>query len=521
MFTVTPKLKSYMVETHGVAADATDEVVNKAIADLLLEGKLDVAKVKELTKADAEDAQVKVKSIIADELKSFKDDMKSFYTEMKGEKAEKVEKTTENLGEKLYESNIANSGDVRVKSVAEQFNRTRSAATWDKSHDQYSAKNFGGQYVGTNVNGLPYNVEMPSEFDKAIAGAWFRRAVFGKTKGTSNYRHAELDRKLIEYAAHECKFVGSIGGKEYEGDEKLSSLHVKAILDDSTSGGLEIVPIEFDSNLILTPLLHGELFPFVNVINVSRRRIEAGIVNNPTLLWGTNEGTAISLFDTDGFISAFDNNIHVISGAMELGEDFLDDSPTTIGGVIFAKYGEQFKKELDNVIANGDGTTQPEGIFNKSGVATVTPAGGAGTAPQINDYEGLMFGVDYPFLQEAGMPPNSRAVFIGSYTSYQRARGIAVGSGDARRVFGMDEHSHNLFGFRYKINGDAGNAKIAFACLNRYRMYRRAGMEMNVVTGNTDWQLARENKIGIVVRGRFGGALELAAAAAKITAAQA
>lgn len=521
MFTVTPKLKQYMVENHGVANDATDEVVNKTIADLLLEGKLDIAKVKELTKADADAATKKVSEIVDEKLGK----LDKYFSDLDA-KLEGLAKTHGNTEskeakeavEKAYESGAAN---VRVKSIAESFNRTRSNATWDKSHDQYSAKHYGGQYVGTNVTGLPYNVEMPSEFDKAIAGAWFRRAVLGKTKGAMSHRYSELDRKLIEYAANECKFIGLIDGKEYEGNEQLSGLHIKAILDDSTSGGLEIVPIEFDSNLILTPLLHGELFPFVNVINVSRRRIEAGIVNNPTLLWGTNEGTAIGLFDTDSFISAFDNNIHVISGAMELGEDFLDDSPTNIGTVIGQKYGEQFKKELDNVIANGNGTSQPEGIFNKSGVATVTPAGGAGTAPQINDYEGLMFGVDYPFLQEAGMPPNSRAVFIGSYTSYQRARGIAVGSGDARRVFGMDEHSHNLFGFRYAINGDAGNAKIAFACLNRYRMYRRSGMEMNVVTGNTDWQLARENKIGIVVRGRFGGALELAAAAAKITAAQA
>jgi HK97 family phage major capsid protein len=527
MFTVTPKLKSYMVETHGVAADATDEVVNKAIADLLLEGKLDVAKVKELTKADAEDAQVKVKSIIADELKSFKDEMKSFFTEMKGEKEEKIEKTTENLGEKLYESNIAKEGKegtVRVKSAVERYDDTRTAATWDKSVNPYLAKNYGGQPVASHIDGLPYSVDMPTNRMKAIAGAVFKKKALDAMKAAGQYipeqyKMSQHDNDLLTYAAHECKWVGDFKGFTYDG-ENLSELHRKAILDDSTSGGLEAVPIEFDALAILTPLLHSQLFPLVNIINVTRRRIEAAKIGNPTLTWGIADGTAIGLFNTDAFISAFDNNIHPITGAIEMGEDFLADSPLNIGAIVVRNYGEAFKQEMDNVIATGDGVTQPEGWFTTSGVTSVTPTS-AGNAPTVSDYEGLMFGVSLAYRQEAGLGRGSRAVFLGNETSYSRARGIPVdSSADARRIFGMDEESYILLEHRYAVNATLTNPQYGFFCMNRYRMYRRQGLEVKFVTSNTDWQLARENKTGLVVRARFGGAPEQSAAGAKIVTGQ-
>jgi hypothetical protein len=67
----------------------------------------------------------------------------------------------------------------------------------------------------------------------------------------------EHDRDLVMYAIHEKEWSGILHG---EGDEdpaaikvyrrKLSDFEVKALLDDSTSGGIEIAPIEFDDALV-------------------------------------------------------------------------------------------------------------------------------------------------------------------------------------------------------------------------------------------------------------------------------
>lgn len=552
---ITLKLKQHMTEKFAVAADATDEVIKKAVAERITSGELELETVKSLTAAEPTGAEQKVQSLVNDAVTKAMgpvlDQLKAMTGAKGGDGAALETKATlvapatpaapPSDAAKAFNAAAALSGStdtqVRVKSVVEQFNDTRTAATYCKSSNPYLAKAFAGQQVQAG-SGSCYTLDMPTDRQKAIAGAWFKNMAVKAMRGAgrtipSEFQLKEIDRQLLQYAVHECKFVGPIGwqGNEdrdssaadhwYEGEKLASDLHRKAILDDSTSGGLEAVPIEFDAAVILTPLLNNELFPLVNLINVTRRRIEATKIGNPTMSWGTAEGTEISLFDTDAFISAFDNSIWPITGACELGLDFLADSPLSVGGIVVNNYGQRFGQSMDNVIATGNGTNQPEGIFTASGLTTVTPAGGAGTAPQVGDYEGLMFAVGKEYLQEAGMPPNSRAVFLGTQTSYSRIRGIPVdSSNDARRIFGQDNQmDYRLMQFRFAINGSLTNAQQAFVCLNRYRMYRRQGLEVRFVT--QDWGLARANKQGLIVRARFGGALELAGAAAKITAAQA
>ena len=185
-----------------------------------------------------------------------------------------------------------------------------------------------------------------------------------------------------------------------------------------------------------------------------------------------------------------------------------------------ADYVKRFREEMDNVIAANAGTTAPQGVLYASGISAITPSGGAGAAQTVADYEGLMFGVKKQYRAEAR--PGNQAVFIGTETSYQRARSIVVSATDQRRVFGMETNTHeaySILGHRYAINESLSNAQILFCCLNRYRLYRRQGFEVRVVT--EDKELARKNQRLILVRARFGGKLELSGAATKITNGQA
>lgn len=542
---ITPKVKQYLVENCGLKADATELEAKAALGDALVGGKLTAEKLAELTKADASEGEARVKALVEETVTKAMNPILEAIKGLKG--GDGAETATK--GVNLNPANNPPAGDaaqvladaqknaggsageahIRVKSVLENFSASTTTATFDKGHNPFLSKSFAGVPVQRFMENPCYTLDMPSERSKAIAGAWFKHMVIRAKGGKvpAHMRLTELDRKLVEAAAHECKFVGPVDFNEerddanvwYEG-QKLTDVHIKALLDDTTSGGLEAVPIEFDAAVILTPLLNGELFPLVNIRNVTRRRIEAAAIGNPTMSWGVGEGSTISLFNTDSFVSAFDNNIYPVTGAMELGLDFLADSPLSVASIVIDRYGERFRQVMDNVIATGNGTNQPTGIFTTSGVSVVPPAGGNGAAQTVGDYESLMFGVGKEYLQEAGMPPNSRAVFLGTQTSYQRARALKVNSSsDERRIFGMDEMSYRLFGFRYAINGSLTNAQIGFACLNRYRMYRRQGLEVRIVT--EDATLARQNKQLILVRARFGGNLELSGAAAKITAGQA
>jgi HK97 family phage major capsid protein len=548
MWPITPELKKHLSEKFGLAADADDALIRKTVGEKIATGELLIDDFQKLTTVKTTEAELKVKSMIdaavgaaINPLIAKFDAMTTPLTPAAGAGTPAATPqvpapgTGAPAGVKAYAAGAMTGtragtfDDVRVKSVVEQFSDSRTAATWDKSSNPYLAKSFGGRSVSAHMDSMPYTLDMPTDRSKAIAGAWFKHMALKSMRAQgieipTHLKMREMDEQLVQYALHESRFVGETpaGDYEYGGEKLLSDIHRKAILDDSTSGGLEAVPIEFDASLILTPLLNGELFPLVTVRNVSRRRQEAVKVSNPTMSWGTADGTAISLFNTDSFISAFDNNIYPIVGAMEMGLDFLADSPVAIGQVVVERYGQRFLVEMDDAIASGDGTNQPEGLFTASGVTTVSSAGGAGTAPQVGDYEGLMFAVGKEYLQEAGFPPNSRAVFIGTQTAYRRARAIKVNSSsDERRIFGVSDYmSYRLADFRYAINSSIDNSDFGFFCMNRYRMYRRQGLEVQTVRG-TDWTLVRQNKMGIAIRARFGGALELAGAGAKVTDGQA
>lgn len=543
---VTKRLREFLAANCGLDDASADEAaVKKCVADAIVAGTITLDQVKELT--DQSDAEKKVRGMIEEAnapiLKAIADltaklgepaQQKAVINEPAKTAAPSVaQKAMAMAAASMPADGGADEVRVRVKSVLEAFDDTRTAATYDKrAKDDYFRKSMGGQQLAIPGEG-GFALDMPTQRSKAIAGAWFKFLINkscaeDRRPVPAVFKMKDIDNRLVEAAMHECQFNGPIGFRDsadgwgtadhwMEG-QKMTDLHRKAMLDDTTSGGQYVVPIEFDANVVLTPLLNGELFPRVNVVNVTRRRIESATVGNPTLGWGVAEGSAITPFVTTSYVAQFNHNVYPITGAMELGKDFLSDSPIDIGGIIVQRYGERFRQELDNVIANGNGTDRPEGCLTISGVSTVTPAGGAGTAPQVGDYEGLMRTVGKEWLDEAGR----RACFCATNTTYWRARGIPVNStNDARRIFGSDAsvRDYNIFGYDFAINNGQGNANVFFACLNRYRMYRRLGLEVRITDEGRTLQLA--NLQLVVLRARFGGGMESASALAKITQAQA
>jgi len=265
--------------------------------------------------------------------------------------------------------------------------------------------------------------------------------------------------------------------------------------------------------VIQAPLLNGELFPLVNVVPIDRgRRIEGVSVGKVTGSWGGVDDSPISLFDTTSYISAFDTTIYRWEGAIAIGLDFLSDTPIDFGMLITNQYGERLLEDLDDVIATGNGTTQPEGVINKSGTTSVS-FGGATT---IGAYESLRFSVP---KQEHVPPYNQTAVFCGTETSYMRALAIPVSNTDARRLYNTnalpDYDGYSFMGRPYKINASLGNQRIFYAVLGRYRMYRRRGLTLRTTTEGAT--LVRGNEMLIVATARYGGQLERGACAAITT----
>jgi HK97 family phage major capsid protein len=244
------------------------------------------------------------------------------------------------------------------------------------------------QYAGRSL-------DHPSDRDKAVSLAYFRFMTQKSNNGGPLPRWARMtdqDRELLLWAAHNEKWTGVIddGASEVSLDRaKLSAAQIKTLLDDSTSGGIEITPVVFDDALILTPILYGELFPFVDVRTIARgRRVKGGTVTNPEFTSGIGEGTAITPFNTASFVGAFDTAIFAAVAAIELGQDFEEDTPVDLGGQIVEQFGLKAMEWLDRVVAVGNGYDEPQGFFSATAATLLNSTFGA--AGRKKDYEVFM-----------------------------------------------------------------------------------------------------------------------------------
>lgn len=382
---------------------------------------------------------------------------------------------------------------LRVKSPMEKFSTTK-----------YKAHRDGGPVIGHDGR----EVELPSEAEHAVAGAYFKTIA---SRCGIPVQFAEWERDVLSVAKEELPWAGQVGG---EWRDEVSGMEVKALLDDTTSGSLEIAPIVVDANVVTFPLLSGLLYPRVNVVDIPRgRRVEGASVSTPTVTWGVAEGSAITPFTTDSLVAPIDTTIHPVVAAVEIGRDFMADSIIDIGQTLTRLIGERLAAELDYVIAVGNGTSQPQGLTNASGLGDIgAPAGGVGTAWTMADVENLYFGVG---LQYRTAPS---VCFCSSDTTYKRVRAIRTGTGATTyqtQALGIGIGSYNVFELPWCVQNDIPNATAFCGDLKRYRMYRRVGLATEMTTEGRTLRL--NNLALLTVRARFGGKVVDASAIAKGT----
>lgn len=539
MLKISKRLRKYAIQRWGMKGTPSDSEIRVLLARKQMAGKITVERIAELNtpvksakSGGGTATKVKKKSAAPPAKKKLKSKKTGMNTKSVGERVDTL------VAAALKKAGIGAKGAatdlnpataftkavrIRVKEAADQYSTTKKGAVYPmvrKAGGGVSPHPFGGQPAKFGETLLDH----PSDRDKAVALAFvrFQATKSARGKGIELPRWLRMtphDHELVMYAAHNEKWVGRMGDED-EGvavvkRKKLNDFQIKTLLDDSVSGGIEITPVVFDDALILTPILYGELFPFVNVQTIARgRRVKGGSIVNPTFTSGIGEGTAIQPFNTASFVSAFDTAVYPAVAAIELGQDFEEDSPVDLGGQIVEQFGLKALEWLDRVIAVGNGFNEPQGFFNAVGATNVNSVFGAGGPLTVSDMEGLMFGVPKQFRGE----PGATLAYVSNDYTYRKTRSIPVGPGDQRRVFGMNHAAYELLDTQYKVQNDIPDGYAAYINLRRYRMYRRLGMQVRIETGGR--QLALSNTRLIVVRMRYGGQLELGGAAALMKDAQ-
>jgi len=529
---ITKALKKWIVDNCEVKADATDDEFRKVASEALVAGTLTPEDYAEYTKdpkeEEANEFSKKLDNVVdligglakaltppekkEEEVKDEKTPEKKEVKEtppVEKQEPSKLDKMMSDLGGTPVDPNGDKTLDIRVKEAAEQYDDTKSTLICpEKTRRGNPHPQAGRPAMSDTEGGRP--MKTISQRDWAVTGAFLKFEIAKSARGFSKTFGFQAlnqhDKELVLYAMDNYVWDGSTPGHHCIQERKLTTHEKQALIDDAVSGGLEAAPIVFDDDVISAPLLAGELFPRVKTVSIDRgRRIEGVATGNVTMVWGGVDDTTIALFNTAAYVTAFDTTIYRVEGAVRIGLDFLSDSPINFAQHFTNQYGERLLQTLDDVIATGNGATQPLGVMNAAGV-TVVAFGGATT---LGNYEALRFGVAKP---EHGANVKGSAVFCGTETSYSRARGIPVGAADARRLFGMNYDEYSILERPYAINESLTNAQIFYAILGRYRMYRRRGLTFRSSTeGDT---LIRRNEMLITVTARFGGQLERGAAAA-------
>ena len=158
----------------------------------------------------------------------------------------------------------------------------------------YSEKRVTGRHVKSGEEVFnPFTgraAEYPSESDNAKVGVLLKHLAqrSGLFPGVALPDH---EKALLAEMSHLDDWAGMIGGEHH-----ASITGVKALIDDATSGGIEITPFAFDENIITFPLLTGELLPYIDLQPLDKgRRIMAGSLGNPTISWGQGDDTQVDL----------------------------------------------------------------------------------------------------------------------------------------------------------------------------------------------------------------------------------
>ena len=331
---LTTKLKGWLEKNRDVEAESSDDVFLKAATEAILDGSLTPDLQKELTADEDASKAVSLENLIKESIQISKQNaedikaMKDGHHIVAGEKGglkDSVKEMPAGVKDVLGKGGGSDPSNIRVKGAHERYDNTKTAAVYPETTRGGVKHSKAGRPVRVDgliaegskaVSGHERDLNVPTDLDKACNGVWFKFATLAAMNKDPFSMFTEHERDLFEYVKSEREFGGAIGGTGVDTGAKacfkvptmLNELHQKNVVDDAISGGLEAAPIAFDDAVITFPLLHGEVFPEVNVVNVDRgRRIEGVTIDNVTMTWGDGreEETQDNILHfSDGFPSS-------------------------------------------------------------------------------------------------------------------------------------------------------------------------------------------------------------------------
>ena len=395
----------------------------------------------------------------------------------------------------------AAAGEPRVKRASEQYDST-------KGRKVYPAKGLDGRPTNHPLAGQDVTFDgrpayEQSQLERAYSGVWLKHKLLAQL----GLKHmlSDHDRDLLHDLVETGQWVGDYqdgnGAQYFSQPKTLSEIQRKTYLEDSTSGGTYLVPYFFDVDMVTYPLLYGELFPLVDLRDLgTSNQVKTPTLANLTIAAGPAEGDSpgISLQTTAGLSTVITSNVYNATGALTIGRDMLADTPIGLQDAFMQLYQVALLQWLDQAVAIGDGTTYPLGIMNTTGTNTASAKNSTAGPWTVGDIENMVKALPKQYRGK-----NDKVIFLSADSQYFRLRGIPVSTTDQRRIFGYDLDAYMFYNRPYKVQNGVAAASFGYGRIDKYRMWRRKGMELAVTDDGKTLRLA--NELLITARSRWAG----------------
>ena len=277
----------------------------------------------------------------------------------------------------------------------------------------------------------------------------------------------------------------------------------KALSEGTDSAGGYLVPAEYRAELIRRLPELSELFPYVRKVPVIT---DAGefpkLDSDVTIAWGRAENAALT--ETDPAFTHLAWTVRNMSAITYLSRELVSDANPNIVETITTLFSEAVAAERDKMIAIGNGSNQPEGIYSASGLTSVA-VGGSLTYAKL---------VELKFALKRKCHRNARWML--NSTNLQRITSITDDNGlPIFRDALVAGETPRILGRPYSIQDDLPNAFIFFGDLSQYLWFDREQMVVESTTtgGNT----FKQHQVAVKMVERCDGKLALAEAFVKAT----
>ena len=270
----------------------------------------------------------------------------------------------------------------------------------------------------------------------------------------------------------------------------------KALSEGSDGAGGYLVPTEYRRELLKRVPEISELFTHVRKVPVITDSGEyPRLDSDVSITWGRSENA--DLTETDPSFNQLTFTVQNMSAITCMSRELASDSNPGIVETITDLFAEAVANERDKVIAIGDGSTQPEGIYSASGLSSVAVGGS----------------LSYDKLVEI------------KYTlgrKYQRTARWIFNSVNAQRIAKLRDDNDELLmpdalragetplilGKPFSVQDDLPDSVILFGALGRYLWFDRQRMVIESTTTGGD--TFKKHQVAIKVIERCDGKLPLA-----------